>query len=164
MIEAWRGTGDPRVASPIIYEGRRRLALRHRSGAKRRAGGWRSDPMRETGAPSTGSFVTELSEVCPPHRGSAWSHHSRSCATRRGRKAKAALSNRGGLEQRCKQHTHYKGRDALKHNSEPGHLGSCMAYRGGAMQEFSEVRAVASRNSLYQTLAINVAVRGVVEG
>jgi hypothetical protein len=37
------------------------------------------------------------------------------------------LSNRGGLEQRGKQHTHYKGRDALKHNSEPGHLGSCMA-------------------------------------
>ena len=33
--------------------------------------------------------------------------------------AKAALSNRGGLEQRGKQHTHYKGRNALKHNSEP---------------------------------------------
>jgi hypothetical protein len=78
--------------------------------------------------------------------------------------AKAALSNRGGLEQRGKQHTHYKGREALKHNSDLGHLGSCMAYRGGAMQEFSQVRAVASRNSLYQTLAINVAVRGVVEG
>ena len=78
--------------------------------------------------------------------------------------AKAALSNRGGLEQRGKQHTHYKGREALKHNSEPGHLGSCMAYRGGAMQEFSEVRAVASRNCLYQILAINGAVRGVVEG
>jgi hypothetical protein len=82
----------------------------------------------------------------------------------RGRKAKAALSNRGGVEQRGKQHTHYKGRDALKHNSEPGHLGSFMAYRGCATQEFSEVRAVASRNSLYQTLAINVAIRGVVEG
>jgi hypothetical protein len=91
---------------------------------------------------------------------------TRSRATQRegGRKAKAALSNRGGLEQRGKQHTHYKGRDALKHNSEPGHLGSCKAYRGGAMQEFSEVRAVASRSSLYQTLAINVADRGVVEG
>jgi hypothetical protein len=38
-----------------------------------------------------------------------------------------------------------------------------MAYRGGAMQEFSEVRAVASRNSLYQALAINVAVRGVAK-
>jgi hypothetical protein len=48
-------------------------------------------------------------------------------AERGGRKAKAAFSNRGGLEQRGKQHTHYKGRDALKHNSEPGHLGSCMA-------------------------------------
>jgi len=81
-----------------------------------------------------------------------------------GRKAKAALSNRGGIEQRGKQHTHYKGRDVLKHNSEPGYLGSGMAYRGGAMQEFSEVRAVASRNSLYQTLATNAAVRGVVEG
>jgi hypothetical protein len=91
---------------------------------------------------------------------------TRSRATQRegGRKAKAALSNRGGLEQRGKQHTHYKGRDALKHNSEPDHLGSCMAFRGGAMQEFSEVRTVASRNSLYQILAINVAVRGMVEG
>src|SRR5215208_2801557 len=81
-----------------------------------------------------------------------------------GRKAKAALSNRGGIEQRGNQHAHYKGRNALKHNSELGHLGSCTAYRGGAMQDFSEVRAVASRSSLYQILAINVAVRGVVEG
>jgi hypothetical protein len=32
------------------------------------------------------------------------------------------------------------------------------------MQEFWEVPTVASRNSLNQTLAINVAVRGVVEG
>ena len=75
-------------------------------------------------------------------------------ATQGGRKAKAALSNRGGIEQCGKQHTHYKGRDALKHNSDPG---------SGAMQEFSEVRAVASRNSLYQILAINVAVRGVAK-
>jgi len=37
-MEAWRGTGDPRVASPIIYEGRRRLALQHSTGAERRAG------------------------------------------------------------------------------------------------------------------------------
>jgi hypothetical protein len=37
-MEAWRVTGDPGVASPIIYKGRRRLALRHRSGAKRRVG------------------------------------------------------------------------------------------------------------------------------
>src|SRR5215211_8341569 len=88
---------------------------------------------------------------------------SRATLAKLGRKAKAALSNRGGLEQRGRQHTHYKGRDALKHNSEPGHLGSCMAYRGGAMQEFSEVRAVASRNCLYQILAINVADRGVAK-
>src|SRR5215217_8287669 len=121
--------------------------------------------MIEADAPSTEGMVAVW---CPPHRGLSWSHYRRSCATQRGRKAKAALSNRGGVEQRGKQHTHYKGRDALKHNSEPGHLGSClgscMGYRGGAMQEFSVVRAVASRNSLYQTLAINVAVRGVVEG
>ena len=52
---------------------------------------------------------------------------SRATLAKLGRKAKAALSNRGGLEQRGKQHTHYKGRDALKHNSEPDHLGSCMA-------------------------------------
>jgi hypothetical protein len=28
-MEAWRGTGDPRVASPIIYKGQHRLALRY---------------------------------------------------------------------------------------------------------------------------------------
>jgi hypothetical protein len=67
-------------------------------------------------------------------------------------------------EQRGQQHTHYKGWDTPKDNPASGHLGSCMAYRGGAMQEFSEVRAVASRNSLYQALVINVAVKGVVEG
>jgi hypothetical protein len=89
---------------------------------------------------------------------------SRATLAKLGLKAKVAFSNRGGLEQRGKQHTNYKGRDALKHNSEPDHLGSCMAFRGGAMQEFSEVRTVASRNSLYQILAINVAVRGMVEG
>jgi hypothetical protein len=33
-----------------------------------------------------------------------------------------------------------------------------LAYRGGAMQEFSEVRTVASRNSLHHTLALNVAL------
>ena len=68
-----------------------------------------------------------LSELlCPSHRGQSWSHQSRSCATlrRAQSEAKAALSNRGGLEQRGKQHTHYKGRDTLKHNSEPAHLGS----------------------------------------
>ena len=31
-MEAWRGTGDPRVASPIIYKTQRGLALRHRTG------------------------------------------------------------------------------------------------------------------------------------
>jgi hypothetical protein len=34
MIRAWRGTGDPRVASPIIYKGQYRLALRHRGRGK----------------------------------------------------------------------------------------------------------------------------------
>ena len=75
MIEAWRGTGDPGVASPIIYEGRHRLAMRHRSGAKRRVGTpvpWEVcelRPMIEAGAPSTRRVVTVLSEVCAPHRG-----------------------------------------------------------------------------------------------
>jgi hypothetical protein len=31
-METWRGTGDPRVASPIIYKAQRRLALRHGTG------------------------------------------------------------------------------------------------------------------------------------
>src|SRR5215207_6417547 len=62
MMEAWRGTGDPRVASPIIYEGRRRLALQHSTGAERRAGAphrglWELRPYEEAGAPSTGGWV-----------------------------------------------------------------------------------------------------------
>ena len=120
--------------------------------------------MREADAPST-EEATLAHRVGARPTGGSHTRTTRGPAQRRGgRKAKAALSNRGGLEQRGKQHTHYKGREALKHNSEPGHLGSCMAFRGGAMQEFSEVRTVASRNSLYQILAINVAVRGVVAG
>jgi hypothetical protein len=51
--------GQSRVASPIVYKGQRRLALRHRDGAKRRAGApysgssGSSDPMIEADAPST---------------------------------------------------------------------------------------------------------------
>ena len=83
--------------------------------------------MREAGAEHEEVVVVLWVGVCPPHRGNN-GRTTRGPAQRRGgRKAKAALSNRGGLEQRGKQHTHYKGRDALKHNSEPDHLGSCMA-------------------------------------
>src|SRR5215208_7731396 len=82
--------------------------------------------MREAGATSTRSLATHRGVVlCPPHRGSHGRTTNVSAQRRGGRKAKAALSNRGGLEQRGKQHTHYKGQDALKHNSEPAHLGSC---------------------------------------
>jgi hypothetical protein len=65
-MEAWRGMGDPLGWRPPLCEGWRGLALRHRSGAKRRAGGWRSDPMREAGTPSTGECAFR---GCPPHRG-----------------------------------------------------------------------------------------------
>jgi hypothetical protein len=34
LIAARRGTGDPRAASPIIYEAQRRLALRHGAGQR----------------------------------------------------------------------------------------------------------------------------------
>jgi hypothetical protein len=34
-----------------------RTTLRYRSGAKRRAGGWSSDPMIEADAPSTGEVI-----------------------------------------------------------------------------------------------------------
>jgi hypothetical protein len=65
--------GDHRVASPIIYEGQRRLALRHRSGAKRRAGAKQtksSDPMMEAGEPSTGDVAwVRYVALCPPHWG-----------------------------------------------------------------------------------------------
>ena len=27
MMEVWRGTGDPRVASPIIYKGQRKMGI-----------------------------------------------------------------------------------------------------------------------------------------
>src|ERR687890_2864357 len=90
--------------------------------------------MREADAPST-EEATLAHRVGARPTGGSHTRTTRGPAQRRGgRKAKAALSNRGGLEQRGKQHTHYKGREALKHNSEPGHLGSCMAYRGGAMK------------------------------
>jgi hypothetical protein len=56
-----------------------------------------SDRMREAGVPSTGRVVTVLSEVCAPHRGYSWSHHSRSRATLRGSKAWAALGKIGKL-------------------------------------------------------------------
>jgi len=36
LIPAWRAMGDARVASPILYKAQPGLALRHRSGAKRR--------------------------------------------------------------------------------------------------------------------------------
>ena len=48
--------GDPRVASPILYKGQRRLALWHRTGASEGPELYShgsSDPMREAGAPST---------------------------------------------------------------------------------------------------------------
>jgi hypothetical protein len=63
--------GDRRVVSPIICKAQHRLALRHRTGAKRRVGALlreSSDPMRESGAPSTGED-NMLSVVCSPHRG-----------------------------------------------------------------------------------------------
>jgi len=86
--------------------------------------------MIEAGVPSTRRMLQHVAACCPSYcaRPTEGSHGrtNRGPAQRRGgRKAKAALSNRGGVEQRGKQHTHYKGRDALKHNSEPGHLGSC---------------------------------------
>src|SRR5215217_5185952 len=85
-----------------------------------------SDPMREAGVSSTRSKLQGCCLECARPTGGSHTRTTRGPAQRRGgRKAKAALSNRGGLEQRGIQHTHYKGRDALKHNSEPGHLGSC---------------------------------------
>jgi hypothetical protein len=57
--------------------------------------------MIEAGAPSTGSLATHVYVVlCPPHRGYTWSHHSRSRATRRGRKAKAAPKRRPSAAKR----------------------------------------------------------------
>jgi hypothetical protein len=44
--------------------------------------------MREAGAPSTEEVATHLCGVVPDHRGLSYSHHPRSCATLRGRKAK----------------------------------------------------------------------------
>src|SRR5215213_3354546 len=74
MIGAWRGTGDPRVASPIIYKAQRGLAVRHRSGQSE---GTESRNVATVGAPTHdrsrcaehGEVGTTLSKACPPHRG-----------------------------------------------------------------------------------------------
>jgi len=77
-----------------------------------------SDPMREADAPSTGTVTVLSVQVCPPHRGKLWSHHRRSCARQRGRKAKgnarsgvrkakAALSEDESVQRGQRQ---YKGR------------------------------------------------------
>jgi len=82
--------------------------------------------MIEAGVPSTRRMLQHAVRGIVPVPPRVVGRTNRGAAQRRGgRKAKAALSNRGGLEQRGKQHTQYKGRDALKHNSEPAHLGSC---------------------------------------
>jgi hypothetical protein len=73
--------GDSRVASPILYEGRRRLAVRHvirRKAKGRSPRRWPcriSDPKIEAGATSMCKVVKGLLEVCPPHRRHSWSHH-----------------------------------------------------------------------------------------
>ena len=46
--------------------------------------------MIEADAPSTGHVTVCSVALCPSHRGLSWSHHRRSCARQRGRKAKAA--------------------------------------------------------------------------
>ena len=43
-----------------------RTTLRYRSGAKRRAGGWSSDPMIEAGATSTGVLAARYIECASP--------------------------------------------------------------------------------------------------
>jgi hypothetical protein len=54
MIGAWRGMGDPLVVSPIICKAQHRLALRHRSGAKRRP---RQRVCPDTGAADNRSII-----------------------------------------------------------------------------------------------------------
>src|ERR687898_3282956 len=74
--------------------------------------------MRETGAPSTEVLQVQIGMMCSPHRGKSWSHHRRSCARQRRRKAKgnarsgvrkakAALSEDESVQRGQRQ---YKGR------------------------------------------------------
>jgi hypothetical protein len=70
-----------------------RNTLRHRGGAKRRVEAWlveapTLDRSRWRRARMSCRILFE--ELCPPHRVQTWSHHPRSRATQRGRKAKAA--------------------------------------------------------------------------
>ena len=62
--------GDPRVASPTIYKGQRRLALQHRTGAKREGPEpvchGSSDPMREAGAPNTRKLLLRFGQCARP--------------------------------------------------------------------------------------------------
>src|SRR5215211_2965815 len=108
--------------------------------------------------------MSHVGQLCARPTGGSNARTTRGPAQRRGAQRESRVV-KPGRARTTRQTTHplAKGRDALKHNSEPGHLGSCIAYRGAAMQEFSEVRAVARRNCLYQILAINVADRGVAK-
>jgi hypothetical protein len=66
------GNGGPSCGvPPIIYKAQRGLALRHRNGAKRRAGAKQtesSDPMSEADGPSTGNVIVCCVALCPLHR------------------------------------------------------------------------------------------------
>ena len=73
MIPARRGNGDSWVASPLsmkVGAGWSCSIGMGQSEGPESCSPWELRPMIEAGAPSTGSFVTELSGVCPPAGGS----------------------------------------------------------------------------------------------
>jgi len=115
-----RGMGDSRVASPIIYEGRRWLALRHRTGAKRRVGGWRSDPNERSRCAEHGGLWTCVPESCARPTGGSHVRTTEAFTlltsigiplentnTVRGRNAKAAP---GTMGENQRGQGHYRGR------------------------------------------------------
>ena len=71
--------------------------------------------MREAGEPSTGHVTVSRRCAHPP--GLIWSHRSRSRATQRGRKAKAAL---GGAPSTKRGQGQYKGRSPIGSRPGPG--------------------------------------------
>ena len=78
--------GDRRVVSPILCKAQHRLALQHRTGAKRRVGTLlreSSDPMIEAGAPSVGGLLACFPECARPTEGSH-TRTTRGPAQRRG--------------------------------------------------------------------------------
>ena len=83
--------------------------------------------------------------LCARAPAKSCSHCRESRATHNQTKVKAAQSAMGRTSAASR---HYKGRDALKDNLDPGRLGRCMSCRGGVKSEGSEPSSLARAPTL----------------